>query len=216
MKNYQELIEREKRAERLIEARKASGLGGVRKVSKAFGWNENTYKAHEQGRSSFGIVDARKYAKAFGVSAQWLFMGEGDPSDIDPEDAPTVASVPLLTWVSAGRLANSDPIEHWDDVKMIATVGLAKGDWIALRVEGDSMNKISPPDSVIFVNRQDKRLLPNACYVIADETGSATYKRYRPNDNPPFQPASYHDVKPPALQGAIKVIGRVGRSIIDM
>ena len=78
------------------------------------------------------------------------------------------------------------------------------------------MNKISPPESIIFVNRRDKRLVANACYVIADENGATTYKRYRPGENPQFQPASYDDVKPPKLQGAIKIIGRVRRSIINM
>ena len=66
------------------------------------------------------------------------------------------------------------------------------------------MNKISPPDSIIFVNLRDKRLVTNGCYVISDETGRATYKRWRPNDNPPFQPASYLDIPPPELEGAIE------------
>jgi hypothetical protein len=78
------------------------------------------------------------------------------------------------------------------------------------------MNKISPPDSIIFVNLRDKRLVTNGCYVISDESGQATYKRYRPNENPPFQPASYMDIPPPALEGAITIIGRVKRSMIDM
>ena len=78
------------------------------------------------------------------------------------------------------------------------------------------MNKISPPESMIFVNRRDRRLVANACYVIADETGRATYKRYRPNDDPPYQPASYDDIPAPELEGAITIIGRVRRSVIDM
>ena len=36
------------------------------------------------------------------------------------------------------------------------------------------------------------------------------------NDDPPFQPASYKKIPPPALEGAITVIGRVKRSMIDM
>lgn len=78
------------------------------------------------------------------------------------------------------------------------------------------MNKISPPGSIIFVNRRDKRLAPNACCVVADEAGIATYKRYRPNDTPPFQPASYEEIAPLQRTGAISVVGRVKRSIIDL
>ncbi|TGT34763.1 transcriptional regulator, partial [Mesorhizobium sp. M8A.F.Ca.ET.165.01.1.1] len=35
-------------------------------------------------------------------------------------------------------------------------------------------------------------------------------------DTPPFQPASYLDIPPPEREGAITIIGRVKRSMIDM
>ncbi|MGT2468453.1 hypothetical protein ACVOMV_32380 [Mesorhizobium atlanticum] len=38
------------------------------------------------------------------------------------------------------------------DYPTIPTADLEEGEWIALRVDGPSMNKISPPDSIIFVN----------------------------------------------------------------
>jgi phage repressor protein C with HTH and peptisase S24 domain len=71
-----EIAERMQRAERLKEARIKSGLGGYRTLANRFGWNENTYKAHEKGQNGFGIADAKKYADAFGVSAQWLQFGD--------------------------------------------------------------------------------------------------------------------------------------------
>ena len=216
MSKWENHSERDAGAARLLQARLAAKLGSYRKLSKLFGWNENTYKAHEQGRSNFSKVDAREYAKAFNVSYQWLYLGIGSPDDPEPEETPTVSAVPLLTWVSAGQLAEDAVVEQWHDLKTIAAIDLPQGDWIALRVEGDSMNKISPPDSIILVNRRDRQLVHNGCYVITDEQGGATYKRYRANEEPPFQPASYHDVPPPHLVGAIKVIGRVRRSIIDM
>lgn len=54
-----------------------------------FGWNENTYKSHEQGiRGSEGIKPKhlRKYARAYGVSMTWLAFGQGSPN-LSPEDA---------------------------------------------------------------------------------------------------------------------------------
>lgn len=215
MKNANERLERENRAARLKEARLLSKLGGYRKLSNLLGWNENTYKSHEQAKSSFGLVDARKYAKAFKVSAQWLFMGIGEPGDVDLE--PVIATdVPLISWVSAGELSEQPGMITFDESPTISALDLPDGDWIALRVEGDSMNKISPPNSIIFVNRKDRRLAPNACYVVSDETGAATYKRYRPDDDPPFQPASYKEIPPPKMEGSVTVIGRVRRSIIEM
>jgi SOS-response transcriptional repressor LexA len=211
----QEQFEREERAKRLVLARKNAGFSGPKAIVDRFGWNANNYKAHESGRNGFGIADAKKYANAFKVNLNWLQFGTGDP--LDPEDAPvTVTDVPKISWVSAGQLTEQDQVMDLSEHPTIAALDLPDGDWIALEVVGDSMNKISPPGSIIFVNRRDKRLAPNALYVVADETGAATYKRYRPNDDPPFQPASYEDVDPPNFYGAVHVVGRVRRSIIEM
>lgn len=73
--------ERELRAARLVAARKAADLGGARRLSQRFGWNENTYKAHESARNGFGLADARAYAKAFNVSLPWLYFNIGSPTD---------------------------------------------------------------------------------------------------------------------------------------
>ncbi|MDI6837464.1 MAG: 3-hydroxyacyl-CoA dehydrogenase family protein, partial [Rhizobiaceae bacterium] len=130
---------------------------------------------------------------------------------------PNYAPQPLLKrMVSAGQLVDHEGIVDLSVFPTVPAIDLPEGEWIALRVEGDSMNKISPPGSVVFTNIRDRRLVHNACYVVADETGAATYKRYRVGDTPPFQPASYHDVEPPALQGAIRIVGRVRRSVIDL
>lgn len=215
MSKDQKRIEREARALRLVQARKDAGFTGPKDIDERLGWNVNNYKAHESARNGFDAVDGKRYAKAFKVSLRWLMLGEGDPGDTS-DDPIDVIDVPLVSWVSAGELGSQDAVVDLSEYPVFTAVNLPDGDWIGLRVDGPSMNKISPPDSIIMVNRRDKRLVANACYVIADETGSATYKRYRPNDNPPFQPASYDDIEAPTLTGAISVIGRVRRSIIDM
>lgn len=209
--------EREERAARLLSARKAAGFPGPKAVADKFGWNINNYKAHESGRNGFGLSDAKNYARAFGVSLQWLNFGLGEPDDPDVPPA-QIIDVPSVSWVTAGEMADQEAVVDLVDFPTIPAVDLPAGRWIALKVERNakSMNKISPPESVIFVNLADRRLVPNACYVITDERGRVTYKRYRPNDDPPFQPASYDDVEPPELEGAITVVGRVKRSMIDM
>jgi len=217
MMKEQEKFERAERAKRLVEARKAAGFTGPKAVCDQFGWPINNYKAHESGRNGFGIADAKKYAKAYKVSLKWLQFGIGTPDDTYDEPPPVVTDVPKVSWVSAGQLAEQPGIESFDDFPTEPAIDLPEGQWIALEVEGSSMNKISPPGSIIFVNLRDKRLVPNGLYVVADETGAATYKRYRPNDDPPFQPASYDKkVEPPKFSGAVQVIGRVRRSMIDM
>jgi transcriptional regulator with XRE-family HTH domain len=153
-------------------------------------------------------------ARALGVTVAELdenFGGEADFSAV---------AAPLISWVSAGALEKPEiPVSGVDDMKRATTVGLdPKGQWIALRVKGDSMDRISPPDSLIFVNLKDRRLVPNACYVISDEDGGASYKRYRPS------PARWEAVstngkhKPYLVKGdhGPRIIGRVKRTVLDL
>lgn len=207
--------ERHERAKRLVQARKNAGFTSAKKASDRFNWKVDTYKAHESGRNGFGVAYAKAYAKAFNVSLAWLNFNQGQPTDDFEDDRPPMVEVPMISWISAGPLGEQPAVEEYSEFPVVIT-DLAEGDWIALRVEGPSMNKISPPDSVIFVNRRERTLVPNACYVIADETGKATYKRYRPNETPPFRPASYENIEAPQLDGAITIVGRVRRSRIDM
>jgi hypothetical protein len=65
-----------------------------------------------------------------------------------------------------------------DDCQSFRAGARPTGDRIALRTMA-IMNRISPHDSVIFVNRRERQLVPNACYIIGDGNG-ATCKRYRP------------------------------------
>ncbi|WP_421416516.1 S24 family peptidase [Agrobacterium tumefaciens] len=211
----QEQFERAERAKRLVWARVRAGFRGPKAVIDAIGGDINKYKAHESGRNGFGIADAKRYAKAFNVNLAWLQFGQGEPDDAEQLSA-TVTDVPRISWVSAGQLLEQQQVTDFSNFPTEPAIDLPEGEWVCLEVEGNSMNKISPPESLIFVNLKDRRLVANACYVISDESGAITYKRYRPNDSPPFQPASYDDVEPPKLKGAITVMGRVRRSVINM
>lgn len=64
-------------AERLRQAREAAGFETAADAARAFGWNTNTYKSHENGVRGMSKKAAYKYAGAFGVGAGWLLIGEG-------------------------------------------------------------------------------------------------------------------------------------------
>lgn len=208
MKKTQERIEREARADRLKWARKNAEFSGPTPVSATTGIAVDTVKAHEQGRNGFGTDDARQYAKAFGVSLRWLYFGEGKWDDIDSDDpAVTAIEVPLFTSVTAGALSDN-PV---DEALGTARAALPPGDWIAFRVEGESMDRISPPGSIIFVDRGDKRLVTGAFYVIDDGSGLSTYKRFQANPMR-FEPvsknkelAAYFPDNEPTIIGRVKL-----------
>lgn len=117
-----ERAEREARAARLVEARKAAGFSGAVVAAKRFGWNENTYKAHENGRNGFGLADAKQYAAAFGVSVEWLNFGvgrgpdqirrvpEGEefPPDPDPDVPATIGTETGRRGIPANGIAQID------------------------------------------------------------------------------------------------------------
>ncbi len=63
--------------QRLQTARQRAGFENATDAARAFGWNENTYRSHENGERGLKKDIAEKYARAFGVSPAWLLTGEG-------------------------------------------------------------------------------------------------------------------------------------------
>jgi phage repressor protein C with HTH and peptisase S24 domain len=200
--------------ERLEKARKLKYRART-DAARAIGVPVSTYVSNENGTRAFGRERAVQYARHLGVSVDWLLSGRGE---MQPANTGVSLDVPLVSWVSAGPLVLADAVEEYADATRVVGPDLdAGGDWIALEVDGDSMNKISPPGSIIFVNRKDRRLVPNACYVIADETGAATYKRWRPDTG--WGPVSTNDDHAPLkLRAGAEptIIGRVKLSLIRM
>jgi len=136
--------------------------------------------------------------------------------------APTRSSeritlVPLISWVSAGSLADASTQVPVEDVPLLAFADLGRGNFFALRVEGDSMNRVSPDQSVIIVNRHDRELHPDRFYVFAVR-GETTYKRW--HASPPYlAPCSTNPMHEPIFLNRSKdaeVIGRVRRSVLDL
>jgi SOS-response transcriptional repressor LexA len=159
------------------------------------------------------IDNLEKLAHVLDVSITWLVMGEGEKERF--KDPTHYVEVPLISWVSAGKMSFPDVSEGQLSTVMMPNLD-PTGDWIALHVVGDSMDRISPPDSIIFVDRNDKALVPNACYVISNGDGEATYKRFRSSPMR-FEPVSTN----PAHQAIYPtreplIVGRVKKSTIDM
>ncbi len=193
---------------RIKEARLKAGLTQAGLASALGSLSRNAVSLWESGETMPSQGHMVQLPHILGVSLAWLTA---------TDEAKSVTMVPLLTWVSAGELSVDVQITSLEDIPRIPVADLPEGDWIALKVDGDSMNKISPPGSIIIANRRQQQLVPNACYVVANEQGEATYKRYRPNPDR-FEPVSTNDAHEPHFfdDHAVRIIGRVRRSWIDM
>ena len=64
--------------DRLRELRIKKGYATASDAARAYGWNENTYKSHENGERGIKLPVARKYATAFGSSAAYILVGDGN------------------------------------------------------------------------------------------------------------------------------------------
>ena len=202
---------------RIEQERKAQGLTQEDIASRV---RRMGVKLHQTAVDKMEKRDAkrpryiREIAAALGITEDWLITGKGPKYRDDADKTPTT-QVSIVSWVSAGRLMGNDIGDI--EIGRIAVSGLdSRGDWIALRVTGDSMDRISPPDSVIFINRKDKKLVPNACYVIATLDGETTYKRFRPGPPPRFEPVSTNpEHEPIFFDQEPEIVGRVRASILD-
>ncbi len=125
-------------------------------------------------------------------------------------------SVPIVSWVSAGKLMEP-AITPPDDAPKLAVADLGEGDFFALKVSGTSMDRISPDKSIIIVNRAARALQDGKPYVFCIR-GEVTYKLWRsqpprlePYTTDPSNETIYVD-----RRHAVGVVGRVRRSILDL
>jgi len=197
--------------DRLKQARIAAGYDTPTDAAKAIrDINRNTLTSHENGNRDISRKAAERYAHYFDVSAGWLLYGE------EGEEARTEYRIPVVSMVSAGRLTSQQGITPTDVERYISVDDLPNGDWIALTVDGDSMNRIAPDQSTIIVNRADDTLIDGKYYVFSIHAGDATFKTYKRNPER-LQPFSTNpDHMSVTLPDDVYVVGRVRRVIQDV
>jgi hypothetical protein len=64
--------------DRLRNARMAAGFASATDAIEYCKWKGSTYRAHENGQNNYNAEYATRYGKAYGVSASWLLLGEGN------------------------------------------------------------------------------------------------------------------------------------------
>jgi SOS-response transcriptional repressor LexA len=191
-------------------------MGAVEAAQSVPGLERNYIRDLVEGKKrSFSQAKAPLVAQALHWSLAEL-QGQMRDSDVV---ATTTARVPLLDKVAAGKLRSSTSQIPVEDVPLLAFADLGRGDFFALTVEGDSMDRISPDGSVIVVNQADRTLVSGKPYVIS-RRGEASFKLWR-SDPPRFAPYSTNPSHEPIFvktkaEAEKMIVGRVKRTVLDL
>lgn len=131
--------------DRLRQARIDRGFKTAREACDRFGWNLSTYQQHENGTRGISRKAAMRYSQAFKRPLGWLLAGELE-SPID------VFSISVNGFVAAGHWLEADQTMDAfvaEDVSVPAAPGFAVAHQFAVKVMGQSLNKVAQPDDVL-------------------------------------------------------------------
>jgi len=125
---------------RLKELRVKRGFASARDACRAFGWNEATYRGHENGLRGFKVDAAERYARAFNSSAAFILTGETNGVPTNPIRG--ITQVPLMGVASAGsfRLAEEIDLPNFR-VPAVQRVDIPDSVQYSLLVDGESVNR---------------------------------------------------------------------------
>jgi SOS-response transcriptional repressor LexA len=203
--------------ERLSAAIAETGMTMVQ-IAERFAWSYNTLKSNVNGNMPFSFKKAMVYAARLKVRAEWLYAGTPPMREPTKAERRSAIEVPVIGWVQAGELADASAIHDIPDLERVTTDGLGPGEWFATDVRGDSMDRVSPEGSRIFVNGADRRLVGGGYYLFSLR-GETTYKRFYDDPIPRLEPYSTNPSNRPIYLKNDKdwlVVGRVYRSVIDL
>ena len=132
-------------ADRLRELRKRK-YDTAADAAKAFGWNENSYKSHENGARGIKPQVAKKYAKAFNSTASYILAGDEVPPAVQG-----IISVALRGIVAAGMFRHSDwqPKEE-TSIPALYRKGVPPDKQYAVKIDGPSVN-LKIPDGAYAI-----------------------------------------------------------------
>lgn len=200
-----------------VTARRQAMRFSQNQLAAAVGMKQQGIVSIEQGRVARPRL-LREIAAALNTTEEWLLWREG-PETVSAEEIPlSFRRIPLLSWVSAGQLVDAESQIPVEDAPLLVFADLGQGEFFALRVEGDSMDRISPPGSVIVVNRAARDLVAGKPYVFWHRAEGPTFKLWQP-DPPRLEPYSWNAVNRPIFIRRKKdfdVIGRVRRTVLDL
>jgi SOS-response transcriptional repressor LexA len=177
-------------AERLKKAREAAGFPSAKAAAEAMGVSVATYIQHENGTRGFPADRAERYARFFRTQPEWLLYGKvrnsGGASftELGPQ-------IPIQGAVAGGvwRERMEYPEDEWTSFTGKPRVDAPLSQRFGLVVEGDSMDQLYPPGTILeCVRYWGDEPIPNGRRVIVqrtrdDGTVEATVKEYFEDDD---------------------------------
>lgn len=203
--------------DRLKLALKDAKLSMV-EASRRFGWSYDTLKSNVNGNMPFSYKKAMVYAERLKLRPDWLYAGVLPMRDPPKSERRPSVVMPIIGWVQAGQLTDATAIQEMGDVDQLTVDGLAPGEWFATDVHGDSMDRVSPEGSRIFVNASDRTLVAGRFYLFSLR-GETTYKRYYDDPVKRLEPFSTNPSNRSIFLTKDEdwmVVGRVYRSLINL
>lgn len=204
--------------DRLLQAIRDAGYAkptdAWRENKRALGISQSLVINNANGNNAISKKAAEAYARVFGHTAGWYLFGENGPAAAEA----VLIDIPLISSVAASRLKEQEGVSPADVERYLHADDLPAGDWVALTVEGTSMDRLAPDGSVIIINRADSTLLDGRYYVFSVDNGAATFKTYRRNPErlQPFSTNPDHMSIPVTGDTDLYVFGRVRRVIQDV
>ncbi len=86
--------------------------------------------------------------------------------------------IPLISWATASELTETSPLSPSARAEAYIVTPPNSRTFIALQVQGDSMNRVAPDGSIIIVNLSD-RSLESGRYYVFKHHGDTTFKQFR-------------------------------------
>jgi hypothetical protein len=130
------------RGTRLRDAREKR-FKSARIAAKALGMAISTYGAHERaedpGGRDYGPDEAKRYARRFGVTPEWLLTGRWGPDEVpEPPPEPEVPRVLVVGYVGAGAEAHFYAVAQ-GDLDDVERPRDATENTVAVEIRGDSL-----------------------------------------------------------------------------
>lgn len=174
--------------ERLKIARRDAGYTKKSDAARALGVSYPTYAGHENGTRAYDWETAKKYAKKFNVSAEWLLDGRpeapktsSDVLGISPENAIDTSVFKVVpeynVHVSAGggaAVGDEEVVAQWpfNPEYLNKFLGLTRAQLALVEVRGDSMEPTLNPGDRVLVNMSDKQISQSGIFVLFDGDGT--------------------------------------------